>query len=281
MATLRNDDSKEDDKEELLESLNNVAAHIVDVSLSEEQPDEKNILSHMASIDNEDEHSSYISLLACVPAFYALNKDVPRRNVCDFDSIMIDTGATRGSSGGKRQFFNYCKAMGQKSVFDDICAARCHFGIETTISSGVGNIVFLVVKLWMSFDIHVVNADTPKLRSIDDMDRLGIYMQNLDNFLIHRDSGETAKIARVNSHPYLQRNTKIASYFTFPELRRLHRHFGHPHVDKLVNVLKRLKVSTITPETRKMLEKIERSCAACQEYAQRLRRFKFTLRDDV
>lgn len=122
---------------------------------------------------------------------------------------------------------------------------------------------------------------TPILLSIDDMDRLGIFLQNLDNVLVHRDYGEPAEVTRVNGHPYLQWNTEITSYFTFPELKRLHRCFGHSHVDKLVKVLKRSEMSTITPETRKTLDKIERLCAACQGYAQRPRRFKFTLRDDV
>lgn len=40
-------------------------------------------------------------------------------------------------------------------------------------------------------------------------------------------------------------------------------------------------MSNITADTRRMLEMNEKSCVACQEYAQRPRRFKFTLRVDV
>lgn len=98
---------------------------------------------------------------------------------------------------------------------------------------------------------------------------------------MHRDSGKTAKIARVNGHSYLQWNTEITSYFTFPKLNRLHRRFVHPHVDKLFNALKQSEVSSITPETRKMPDKIKQSYAACRENVQRPRRFKLILRDNV
>lgn len=37
--------------------------------------------------------------------------------------------------------------------------------------------------------------------------------------------------------------------------------------------------SEIGPETRRIITKIERTCNACQTYAQKPRRFKFTLRE--
>lgn len=142
MATLKDDDSEEVDKEELIDGLDVVAAHTIDVSLSQDQPDNENIFSRMASIDDDDEHSSYVSGLNYVIAFNALKRDVLQCNISDFNGIMIKTGAARGSSGGKKKFFAYCKAMGQKPVLDDTRAARFYFGIGTTISSGVGILFF-------------------------------------------------------------------------------------------------------------------------------------------
>lgn len=101
----------------------------------------------------------------------------------------------------------------------------------------------------MSFDLNIVDADTPILLSFEDMGQLRIFLQNLNNVLVHCDCGETAKTTHVNGHPYLQWKTEILFYFTFSELKQLHRRFGHPHVDKLINDLKKSKVSTITPET--------------------------------
>lgn len=133
----------------------------------------------------------------------------------------------------------------------------------------------------MSFDLHIVDADTLILLSIDDMDRLGIYLQNLDNVLVHRNSGKKANIVRLDAHPYLHWNFLIFSHFTYAKLWRLHRQFGHPHDHQLANVLKRAEISTVTTDTKSMLEKIERSFALFQEYAQHPRHFRFTLRNDV
>lgn len=69
--------------------------------------------------------------------------------------------------------------------------------------------------------------------------------------------------------------------FTYAELCRLHCRFGHPHVDKLYNLPKRAEVQDVDAYTRQMLERVEQLCGPFQEYAQRPRRFKFTLRDDI
>lgn len=75
MAALKGDDPEEDVKEELLDGFKDVNAHIIDVSLSEDQLNEESIFSHMASVDGEDERSSYILRLNYVSAFLAL-KDI-------------------------------------------------------------------------------------------------------------------------------------------------------------------------------------------------------------
>lgn len=233
----------------------------------------------MASIKEEDKHLWYVSRISYVTTFHAL-LEMLRNAVSTTLMVWWFIRRPPRTQCRKNVFYAYYKEMRQKSVLNDTRAAHCHFGIGTTISSGVGNIVSPVGKLWMSFDLNVANADTPILLSIDDMDRLGIYLLNLDNVLVHRNSGETTKITRVNGHPYLQRNTEITSYFTFPEIKRIHRRFGHSHVDKPINGLKRLEISTIKTETRKMLDKIERSCAACQANEQRLPRLEVTIRED-
>lgn len=46
-----------------------------------------------------------------------------------------------------------------------------------------------------------------------------------------------------------------------------------------MKLLQRLDLSDIEPETRRILQGIERSCSPCQIYAQKPRQFKFNLRD--
>lgn len=194
---------------------------------------------------------------------------------------MIDNRVVRRCSGGKTQYITYWKATGWKPDIDLFRAARCDFTIGTTISSGVGNISFPFGNLWMSFDLHVVDDNTPILHSVADMDRLDVYSQNLNILLIRHDYGYTAGIVRLDGRPYVRWNNDTVLHSTFSELRILHRRFGHIHVDKLVNVLKRSKISTVSAETRKVMEKIEKSFVLCQEFAKRPRRLKFTIHDDV
>ncbi len=68
--------------------------------------------------------------------------------------------------------------------------------------------------------------------------------------------------------------------FTESELRRLHRRFGHPSSEKLLNLLRRSELSDVDNDTRKMLDEIARRCHLCQMHAEKPRRFKFALRTD-
>lgn len=177
------------------------------------------MFSHFASIEDDGEPSAFISRLKCLLTFHALQGSTPRRFDGELRGVMIDTRAACGSSGGKSQYFAYFKATGRKPDIDTSRVPHCHFGIGTTISSGVGNISFPIGNLLMSFDRLVVDADAPILLSIDDMDRLGVYFRNLNNLLIHHDSGETASIVRLDGHLYLRWSTDIVSYFIFSELK--------------------------------------------------------------
>lgn len=67
----------------------------------------------------------------------------------------------------------------------------------------------------------------------------------------------------------------------YADLHRLHHRFGHPHVEVLVNLLKRANIDQIDSETHRMLVRIEQSCTLCQECAQHPHRFKLNLRDNL
>lgn len=47
-----------------------------------------------------------------------------------------------------------------------------------------------------------------------------------------------------------------------------------------MKVLERSEIEYVGADTRKLLKNVERNCSSCQIYAQRPRRFKFTLKDD-
>lgn len=187
--------------------------------------------------------------------------------------------SARDCKSESAQYFAYCKAIERKAAIGSTRTAWYHFDIGTTVSLVVGNIVFPLRNLWISFDLHVVHAHTPTLLFNDYMDRLGVYLKNSDNVLIHRTSVEKADTSRLDGYPYLQWNAEI-THFMLTELKCLHRSLGEPHFEKLVNILSNSELSMITPETWRMLAKIERAFPAYQEYAQRPQKFKHTLREE-
>jgi hypothetical protein len=94
--------------------------------------------------------------------------------------IMIDTGASRKSTAGYGQF--QALQNTENIALDTSTAGQVNvqFGIGTTSSIGsarvqtpIGNIQF-----------HIVDADTPFLPCLADMDNLGVYYNNLKNVIV-------------------------------------------------------------------------------------------------
>lgn len=50
--------------------------------------------------------------------------------------------------------------------------------------------MFTFGEWWFSFDVHIVTADFPLLLGMTDMDRPGIYFNNLEDLLVHPSSGK-------------------------------------------------------------------------------------------
>ena len=198
----------------------------------------------------------------------------------EFRGIMLDTGAAKGSTVGEEQFQAYCKFIGREDFMDRSRTSNCKFGFALAKGVGIARVEFPVGTLTFSATFHVIDKQTPFLLCINDMDRLGIYLDNLDNAVVHKKSGENMSIYRLGSHPFLLWNPKIHCFFTSMELRRLHRRFGHPHADKLYNLLKRAKPADANEDTRANLERITKHCSQCQIHGQKPRRFKFTLRKE-
>lgn len=116
---------------------------------------------------------------------------------------MIDTGAASGSKSGKMRYMAYCAATGRTSAINNTRSAICHFGIGFTESLDIATVKFLVWLLWRNFELQVLDTDISMLLSKMDMDRLGIYLNNLKNRLVHASSGEFSKVTRIRDRPFL------------------------------------------------------------------------------
>lgn len=141
-------------------------------------------------------------------------------------------------------------------------------------------IYFLIGELWLSLEPHTVDDDVSILLSIDDMERLGIYFDNLNDSLVHASSIMSTFIEKVNGYPFVWWNANMTCMMIAVELRRLRHRFGRPSTYKVMNVLVRSDSKEVDANTRNFLKIIQRNLDACRGHAQKPRCSKFTLIDE-
>lgn len=152
-----------------------------------------------------------------------------RDSEAEFHGIMPDTGAAVLSTAGKPQL-NALQKLDPNIKLDKSRAG------EHQIRFVKGEVTFLgsvEVKTPIgSILFHVVPLNTPFLLCIQDIKRMGVILDNLQNFLIQGQN--VVPIAMKFGHPWMnlfQNEQSMAFYYlTESKLRRLHRKFGHPSV---------------------------------------------------
>ncbi|KAM4067193.1 DUF1421 multi-domain protein [Hirsutella rhossiliensis] len=168
-----------------------------------------------------------------------------------FQGIMIDTAGYSQYIALQREDPSVAldsSTSGQASI---------KFGNGDTINS-LGTVALKTPLGRITF--HILQTPTPFLLCLADMDRLGIYFNNITdtiNCSNHCTNRPTSiPVIRKWGHPwfFLTKDEESISFLTETEIRTLHRRFGHPAVPRLHHLLKQ---AGHTP-----------------------RRFKFTLNDD-
>lgn len=279
------DDGHDDDDatdEQNIDELEEFGAHLVQVNVDLEKDNGNMLHNFLATPDDHDNVTAYAAMAQNSIILHALNGQIDNDFRCDNDffyGIMIDTGCARASSGGLLQYRAYCRHVGGKENIDITKTVFCKFGISGRISIGCAIVKFPMNKIILQFNIHIIDDDVPLLLSLASMDRLRIFDKNLTNLLLHNRSEETTQVKRFYGHPLICWDALQQSFFTYTELKRLQKRFGHPHVDKLFNLLKRSELENVDADTRARLEHITRRCKPCHTYAQAPCRFKFALRE--
>ncbi|POS82128.1 hypothetical protein EPUL_006743, partial [Erysiphe pulchra] len=149
--------------------------------------------------------------------------------------IMLDPGSSSFSTAGCGQVKAYISTFNCGKVDKSTAGAiTAQFGIGRTTSIGSINILTPIGNV----TFHVVNADTPFLLCLQDMDSLKIYYNNLRD-VIQMQNGKSIPVIRKFNHAFLVWGIPSLNYLTDSELRQLHRRFGHPSVNRLVKTLER------------------------------------------
>uniref|UniRef100_L7JQT6 Integrase catalytic domain-containing protein n=1 Tax=Pyricularia oryzae (strain P131) TaxID=1143193 RepID=L7JQT6_PYRO1 len=120
------------------------------------------------------------------------------------------------------------------------------------------------------------------------MDRLHAYYNNVRNEIVCED-GRRVPVERKRGHPWFYMDSAgpgitfltepeiPGAFLTERELRRIHRRFGHPSVDKLWKLLQRAGEDADL-EAIQMINKV---CHFCQKKGKAPQRFKFALKEDI
>lgn len=128
---------------------------------------------------------------------------------------------------------------------------------------------------------HIIDAPTPFLLCVKDMNDLHTYLKNTRSLLIYGENEEKSlRVVWKWGHPFFHLSSAEAetAFLTEIQLRRMHRRFGHPAVPRLHRLLREAGHADVTEHA---LLEIEKFCHSCQIHAQAPRRFKFTIQDEV
>jgi len=131
---------------------------------------------------------------------------------------------------------------------------------------------------YLPLHVDVVPLDVPLLLGLDTVDKYGLYVNNVTNYLVSDGRGIAAPLQRKGGHIYLVWGADV--HYSVAELDRIHRHFSHPHPDRLFAVLRQAGDPHGTAETRAQLAALTQACQEC--LAQAPSRFRVALpHDDI
>lgn len=106
---------------------------------------------------------------------------------------------------------------------------------------------------------YILDTLTLFLLSLADADRLGAYFNNVLNVIVCKDK-TTILVVRKWGHPFFNvSKEETVSFFTETELRRLHRRFGYPCIERLHKML----TSAGYNVNISILEEIKKFCHMC------------------
>lgn len=190
-----------------------------------------------------------------------------------YQGELWDTGAAKFSTVGMLQALAYVRENPGTKIKWGADTAKVKFGDSDAISA-VGTIK--VVNQLGSVTYHILDTSTPFLFSLYDADRLKAYFNNLSDVIVQGDT--TIPVVRKWGHAFFNTSrTEAGVFLTEPQLRRLHRRFGHPRTDRLYKLLRNAGHDDVEEA---ILEKIQKFCHFCQLHDPSPRRFKFSIKDE-
>jgi len=193
----------------------------------------------------------------------------------EFNGVLVDTGANRASLMSLNQYRAYCREHGAPaSLTKGTKRVRGLGGSQQSIGTATIAVPFPELGLVSEIDFHIVDDEVPTLLSLRDLKKTGIDLSIQRDCLLFM--GAEQKLVHENDFLYY-RWSPDAALFTYSELMKLHRSFGHPSVSALHRVLKRARPQETSKKVRNAIQSLTERCETCIKLAQKPKRFKLTI----
>jgi hypothetical protein len=159
------------------------------------------------SLTLSDSTTPLLQELQDLQAVYSNNSE-SRYSSKQFHGIMIDTGAAKRSTAGYGQFQALQRITPVDIDYSTKGMVSVQFGIGSTSSMGSTMVKTPIGQV----EFHIVKADTPFLLSLADMDKLHVYLNNLQDVLVTLN-GDVPVVRRFG-HSFLLWDTTLQVFLT-------------------------------------------------------------------
>lgn len=83
--------------------------------------------------------------------------------------------------------------------------------------------MYLINKVVRNFFMQIIDENLPFSSQLPNVNRLHTYYNSLKDIITHELTGERTPIDQFYGHPFIHLNSLQQSFFTYPELKRLHK----------------------------------------------------------
>ena len=194
----------------------------------------------------------------------------------EFNGIIIDTGANRTSMMSLDQYIAYCREHNVPARIADFNRSVRGIGgvCVKTIGKATVAVPFPDIGVVCDITFHITEGHNPTLLSLRDLKNTGLDLSIQKN-CVHM-MGKSQKLVHENDFLYYRWKPDLHLY-TYGELRKLHRSFGHPTVSALQKVLKQARPAEMTNEVKQAVQEIVNNCQTCNELASKPKRFRLSI----
>eukprot|EP00171_Calliarthron_tuberculosum_P004994 IDg4994t1 len=280
-------------KEERSNRRNQLRSYMTEaLASSEEEIDGERNESEDDGADPQEEVASFITTLQV--GSFLMRKGANPAEAHEFLGIALDTCCTHYCTSSKEQYLAYCSFTGQRA---ELKSSNVKFntsaGIVESIGTAVVHIPFGKLLHLLRVEVHVFDypSTAPMLLCYEVMKsqkwNMMIPQRRLQSAMhpdLYVKYEEIDGLPVYRWHPK-QNSTIIdetsASLYTVQQLRNMHRRTGHQAPNRLMKILEAIpRKEELPPDTRAMLQRIAKSCKACQILAKPPERFRFIVHDE-